>query len=152
MTDKKELIDGIIKLLKNYEFGVPIERFLKSKGVPPEKFDELINEAESILKEKEITITAIKSKILFGLWILLSILTVYLFYFVLPHTNMKTFPGFFSVIGTALFVLFSYLAFAYYKSWDREYIRSNKSPRLLLPIFLFLATPGVIVYFIFFWH
>ena len=123
---------------------------LKEFGTPESMMASVITVAKVEYFEERGKHYIKSNKLFFYLWLTLSTSIFILVLFVLPHMQWAVGHNLlFSFLGSALFCLFAYLAFIYYKKWDKKFAYSIGKPKFLQPVIIIIWIPAIILYYVF---
>lgn len=152
MNDKESLIKETIVKIKAYKFIYQVEDYLKNKGLNQDEIDSILEIANSRISEENFKLFKKQNKINFIIWSAATVITFVLFVFYLPYQKVSNYETLLSIVGTALFVVFFFLAFAYYKTWEDDFVKKFKKPNINYSFLVVFFIPGVILFFIFSWR
>jgi len=152
MGDKQRIINEVAERLKNYHPNQQIEDYLHSEGIDEAAFAGIMESAHAQMLQDKVKYFGKRNKRVFIAWLSAAFLTLVLFLFVLPYKMVAGYETFLSLLGTALFCLFCFLALAYNKSWQPAVIEKQDKPNINFSFLVIFLIPAVVVYFIFSWR
>jgi hypothetical protein len=124
--------------------------YLKEAGAAAGQLPGIIETAKAEYYEERFKTLTKRNKLVYYLWLGLTILTFIVFLFVLPLTDMAIGNVFIlSALGALMCCFFGFNAMMYRKSWTETYVRNIGSPKIRYEFLVILFVPGVILHFIF---
>lgn len=145
MKPKKEVILGLINILKKGDYQFRLKKYLTDQNIPEAQHDELIAEAREIYNRERTK----KRKIIWGIS---AIFTFVLFYFILPVSITNKAPFVLSIVGAAAFTFFLAQFIADFKSWGEFNTKDVTKQNWRHKVTPFCVIPGLVMAFILFMH
>lgn len=146
--NEKALTSEVVDMLRNGYDELNVTLFLRDQGLEPDAAKLILEKAlEERLQEKLTYLPQRNKRIFWGI-VAITVLMMWLVFFVWPSADRIGYSTMLSIVGAALLMCCLNFLVLYYKSWTPEFLKHRDSPRTnftLLPLFL---VPGVIVYFI----
>jgi len=145
--ENNDIILKAVKYIKEDYYDFAIKDLLIEDGVSPDDINDILEEANKIVLEENITKTAKKYKFIFGLNVILIVVTLFCFLTFLPK-KIENESVFYPLLGSFLCCFFGYLCIAYYKSWKLNFLRRNETLSINYSFLIIVLLPGLILYFI----
>jgi len=140
--NNKRHVDEVIKLLKKSQYRYQIKNHLEKKGLDDTSITTIIDEATKIHK-------ASQGKLRRILWIVLTVGTFVLFYFLIPNNIYNTSPFIISTIGALFFTIFLVQSIANFESLDELNTKDASKTDWRHRITPFFIIPGIIMIIVF---
>jgi len=122
----QEITKEIIKRINKFELRSRISSTLKNRGLSENEIESYFELANQKILENKLKTLPKKRKLTFALLIFLSVITFFLWFYVIPRIAYNYFfliP--ISIFGSSVFVLSLSYAWAHYNSWDLEKIKNE---------------------------
>ncbi len=154
MEKRENLIQEALKRYKRGGSLVRIKEYFISEEIEEPEVDNYVEETYKLYFEEKYPEFTKRNKRLFILNTALAVLTFIVFYFFLDKTSMRNYPVMTSLLGTGIMLFFSYNAFFYYNSWEKEKIYESlkynpeQKPTYHFILFFLMAIPALIPFLI----
>ncbi|WP_291119152.1 hypothetical protein [Flavobacterium sp. UBA6135] len=154
--NNKQLIQKVFELQKSKTLNYQIDKLLNSSNLTEEEIIHIKQEANKLYAQYKREFIIKRNKIAFISATILTVLTIFIFFFLLPTQNIVLNVGILSVLGALLLCLGLYCMLFFYNSWKPEKIDENPTLDFDLGNFfsffgLLAAIPAVIFYFLISW-
>lgn len=125
--------------------------YLTEAGAEPDSIPGIIETAKTEYAVELCKIYTRKNKFSYYLWLSFSVVGFISFLFVLPWLNFTVDRVFIcSIVGAVFCCASGFLAWAYRKTWEPEFVQKHGRPKIQLALlFAVCVIPSTIVYFIF---
>ena len=145
--ENDKLVCKIVEYLKIGYYDYKIKELLLNENISDDKFEQLLEEAKQVVHQEKLKNLEKRNKMFFILFAAGIALSFLAFLFLIP--NLVEAPStFFPILGAALICLFSYLAIAYYKTWNPEFVKEHETPNINYSFLFLMLIPAMIFYFI----
>src|SRR5690606_19377882 len=151
MQDSDIIAKGL-EIYKRNKFKYQVVDYLKRSGLDEQQSSERLEQIINLYNQERKKHLKTRNTAIFAGLIVLFLLTIIIFYWVVPHTSMRNTPFFTAVLGAGLLMLILYFMIAFYNSWSEEYLElllKNNSDISINYSFLFIMIlPVLIPYFV----
>ena len=145
--ENDKVVYKIAEYLRNGYYDYKIKELVVNENISDENFALLLEEAKQVVHQEKLKNTEKRNRIFFILFVAAIVLSLLAFLFVIP--NLVEAPSiFYPILGAALICLFSYLAIAYYKTWEPEFVKEHETPNVNYSFLFLMLIPGMVFYFI----
>jgi len=154
--NNNQLIQKVFDLQKSKALNYQIDKLLNSSNLSEEEIIHIKEEANKLYAQYKREFIIKRNRIVFFSATALTVVTLLVFFILLPKQNIVTNVGILSIFGTLLLCLGLYCMIFFYNSWKPEKIDENPTLDFDLGNFfsffgLLAAIPAVIFYFLISW-
>lgn len=152
---RKDLLAEVTKRIQRNEYSYQIKKYLASKGFSEEQQTEILSEAKEAIRNEKLKKLPIQNRIIFYVFLALTIVTFIFFVFILPNYNIYNSSNFYAAIGTILFVIFGMMTFVYKSRTTEESVALEADDKLKIDygVLAFVAIiPTIILVFLLIWR
>ncbi len=137
----QEIIQEVIKRIKRSDFNYEIKSYLASKEFSQAECNQLILEAEKVLKNERLKTLPLRNKINFAIWLVLFVSFIFIFFIALPNQIFTSYIAALSITGALLISFTGCVTLIFFKSW--KFLKVDKRGNQNIN-FLEIATASLI--------
>ncbi|KGL59079.1 hypothetical protein [Polaribacter sp. Hel1_85] len=149
----EKIITNLIKRIERSDLQYQIKDYLKGENLSDKDAELYIEYAKQRIYEKRLTTLPKTKKIIFGICLFISLLTLCIYIFILPNKGFGN-VTLLSILGSIIFSGALLYTWVYYNSWKENRIKKEletekKHGKGISGIFILIPIPAIIIYFIF---